>query len=224
MELVKVSKNYVIDGRTINILRDASVSFEKNKLYAIIGHSGVGKSTLLNILGLLDDYDSGNYYFDGIDVKELSESEKAELRLYKIGFVFQSFYLNPNFTALENVMIPMLINKRISNNDIKVNAIKLLKKFNLFDRINHYPKQLSGGEQQRVSLARALANDPDIILADEPTGNLDKENEKIILDELKKIARSGKIVIVVTHNDIIKKYADILLTIEEGKIKKCNLG
>lgn len=220
MELVKLTKSYSLNDEKITILNKTSIKFEKNKFYVIFGHSGVGKSTLLNILGLLDNFDSGDYIIDNKHLEELTENEKAELRLYKFGFVFQSYYLNPKFTAVENVMVPMFINKSIDKKEIKSRAVELLTKFKLGNRLNHYPKQLSGGEQQRVALARALANNPEIILADEPTGNLDKENEIIILNELKRISEEGKIVIVVSHNQIVKKYADVILTIDNGKVRK----
>ncbi len=220
MKISNISKSYYLNGSEISILKNASFEFKKGNFYAIIGHSGVGKSTLLNILGLLDDIDNGEYLIDETPVNELNDKEKSELRLYKFGFVFQSFYLNPRLKAYENVMIPMFINKKKKNN--KEEAIQLLSKFKLENRINHYPRELSGGEQQRVSLARALANDPDIILADEPTGNLDKENEKIIFDELKKLTKENKIVIVVSHNEIVKKYADVILTIKDGALLKVN--
>ena len=222
MEIEKIVKKYYLKDKEISILDKASFTFEKGKLYAILGHSGVGKSTLLNILGLLDSIDSGNYIINDKNVNELNEEEKATIRLKTIGFVFQSFYLNPNLKAYENVMIPMFILKKKKKNEYKKSAIELLKKFNLGDRINHYPRELSGGEQQRVALARALANNPEIILADEPTGNLDSENEILIFDELKRISRDGKIVIVVSHNDIVKKYADVLLTITNKQIKIIN--
>ncbi len=213
-----VSKKYCLKNERIVILDSTSYKFEKGKFYAIVGHSGIGKSTLLNIIGLLDSYDFGSYFIDDRDTKNIKEKDKAYLRLHKFGFVFQEFYLSPKLNVMENVMIPMFINKQISKKEYKIRALYLLDKFNILDRSNHYPSELSGGEQQRVSLARALANDPSVILADEPTGNLDKDNEKIIFDELKELVKEGKTVIVVSHNDIIKKYADVVLTLREGKI------
>ena len=218
MKLNNLSKIYVKDKKKIKVLDNINISFSKGKFYGIIGKSGAGKTTLINILGLLDNYDEGENERDNILSSNLTEDEKAELRMRKFGFVFQTYYLNDKLTACENVMIPMLINKDIAKDKRKERAIQLLKQFGLEDRINHYPKELSGGEQQRVALARALANDPEVLIADEPTGNLDKENEKLIFDYLKEMTRKDKCVIVVSHNDIINEYADKIYLLESGTL------
>lgn len=218
MKLNNLSKIYVKDKKKIKVLDNINISFSKGKFYGIIGKSGAGKTTLINILGLLDNYDEGEYEIDNILSSNLTEDEKAELRMHKFGFVFQTYYLNDKLTACENVMIPMLINKDIAKDKRKERAIQLLKQFGLEDRINHYPKELSGGEQQRVALARALANDPEVLIADEPTGNLDKENEKLIFDYLKEMTKKDKCVIVVSHNDIINEYADKIYLLESGTL------
>lgn len=218
MKLNNLSKIYVKDKKKIKVLDNINISFSKGKFYGIIGKSGAGKTTLINILGLLDNYDEGEYEIDNILSSNLTEDEKAELRMRKFGFVFQTYYLNDKLTACENVMVPMLINKDIAKDKRKERAIQLLKQFGLEDRINHYPKELSGGEQQRVALARALANDPEVLIADEPTGNLDKENEKLIFDYLKEMTKKDKCVIVVSHNDIINKYADKIYLLESGTL------
>lgn len=218
MKLNNLSKIYVKDKKKIKVLDNINISFSKGNFYGIIGKSGAGKTTLINILGLLDNYDEGEYEIDNILSSNLTEDGKAELRMHKFGFVFQTYYLNDKLTACENVMIPMLINKDIAKDKRKERAIQLLKQFGLEDRINHYPKELSGGEQQRVALARALANDPEVLIADEPTGNLDKENEKLIFDYLKEMTRKDKCVIVVSHNDIINEYADKIYLLESGTL------
>lgn len=218
MKLNNLSKIYVKDKKKIKVLDNINISFSKGKFYGIIGKSGAGKTTLINILGLLDNYDEGEYEIDNILSSNLTEDKKAELRMRKFGFVFQTYYLNDKLTACENVMVPMLINKDIAKDKRKERAIQLLKQFGLEDRINHYPKELSGGEQQRVALARALANDPEVLIADEPTGNLDKENEKLIFDYLKEMTRKDKCVIVVSHNDIINEYADKIYLLESGTL------
>ena len=218
MKLNNLSKIYVKDKKKIKVLDNINISFSKGKFYGIIGKSGAGKTTLINILGLLDNYDEGEYEIDNILSSNLTEDEKAELRMHKFGFVFQTYYLNDKLTACENVMIPMLINKDIAKDKRKERAMQLLKQVGLEDRINHYPKELSGGEQQRVALARALVNDPEVLIADEPTGNLDKENEKLIFDYLKEMTRKDKCVIVVSHNDIINEYADKIYLLESGTL------
>lgn len=218
MKLNNLSKIYVKDKKKIKVLDNINISFSKGKFYGIIGKSGAGKTTLINILGLLDNYDEGEYEIDNILSSNLTEDEKAELRMHKFGFVFQTYYLNDKLTACENVMIPMLINKDIAKDKRKERAMQLLKQVGLEDRINHYPKELSGGEQQRVALARALVNDPEVLIADEPTGNLDKENEKLIFDYLKEMTRKDKCIIVVSHNDIINKYADKIYLLESGTL------
>lgn len=222
LKLDKISKVYSIDKNDkISLLNDISLEISNNKFYGIVGHSGSGKSTLLNIIGLIDDFDSGKYFIDNKEVNYLSEDEKSSIRMKKFGFVFQSFYLNNRLTALENVMIPMYINKGIPKSERKKIAMNLLEKFGLGNRINHRPNQLSGGEQQRVAIARALANNPEVILADEPTGNLDKKNEEMIFNYFKKlVTEDKKTVVIVSHNEIINKYADIIYKLEDGKIYK----
>lgn len=222
LKLNKISKSYSIDKNDkISLLNDISLEISNNKFYGIVGHSGSGKSTLLNIIGLIDDFDSGKYFIDNKEVNYLSEDEKSSIRMKKFGFVFQSFYLNNRLTVLENVMIPMYINKGIPKSERKKIAMNLLEKFGLGNRINHRPNQLSGGEQQRVAIARALANNPEVILADEPTGNLDKKNEEMIFNYFKKlVTEDKKTVVIVSHNEIINKYADIIYKLEDGKIYK----
>ena len=222
MEKVKIEKGYkeyIKYKERIDILEDINVNFETNKIYMIVGESGAGKTTLLNIIGTLDSLTKGNLYIDGKDVTKLNENEKAKLRMEKIGFIFQDFYLNKYMTVEENIMEPLYINEKYNKTTRKQRTDKLIEMVNLTDRKKHFPRELSGGEQQRVAIARALANEPDIILADEPTGNLDKTNEIKIFEILKSLRDSGKCVIVVTHSDRVKKYADIILKLEEGKLK-----
>ena len=220
IELKNINKKYIISKKNeVLALKNINIEFEKNKFYGIVGHSGCGKSTLINIIGLIDKQTEGLYLIDGVNTNNLSENDKAAFRMNKIGFVFQDFFLNPKLTSLENVIIPMIINPKIPKNKREDNARKLLIELGLQNRINHKPTELSGGEQQRVAIARALANDPDILLADEPTGNLDKENEQLVFNILKKLVKEkNKCVIVVTHNSIIDDYADIIYKIDDGKI------
>lgn len=220
MELININKYYRTKKDTIHILKNVNINFKSGKFYAIMGKSGSGKSTLVNILGLLDNFDSGDYILDGQSVLSLTDREKSKIRNQKIGFVFQSFYLNPKITALENVLLPTMIVNGINFNTKKQNAINLLNKLGLQERINHLPSQLSGGEQQRVAIARALINNPQILIADEPTGNLDSENEKEIFKLLQNISKEGKTVIVVSHNNLIKNYCDELYEINDGTITR----
>ena len=220
LKLSRISKNYKKDGKTLKILENINYEFNSGYLYCIIGKSGAGKTTLIEILGLLLNYDSGSLFIDGKDVTKLSDNEKSEIRNKNIGFVFQNYYLNPLMKAYENVMLPMYLNNKIDNKDRKNLAYSMLKKVDLQKRENHYPKELSGGEAQRVAIARALANNPSIILADEPTGALDSENAVNILQILKDLSKQNKCVIIVSHDDRVKNYADKVLVIENHKLKE----
>lgn len=211
LEVKNISKVY---SNKTEVLKDFSYKFEEGKFYAIMGRSGAGKSTLLNILGTIDAPTSGEVLINNNNIVGASTNKKAEIRKKQIGFVFQGFYLNPYLSALENVIVPMRINNNIDKKDRKDLAMKLLEKFGANQLENSKPSQMSGGEQQRVCIARALANDPKIILADEPTGNLDEENEQIVFEHLKELANQGRTVIVVSHNDRVKDYADEILLIE----------
>ncbi|MDE6141676.1 MAG: ABC transporter ATP-binding protein [Bacilli bacterium] len=224
MVLKDVSKVYDKKNERIIALDKASYSFESGKFYAIMGHSGSGKSTLINILGLIHNYTEGEYVLDSLDVSKMSSDELADKRMQYIGFVFQNFYLDEYLKAYENVMLPMLINKEISKENREDKAKDLLKKLGLSERINHYPKEMSGGEQQRVAIARALANDPQIILADEPTGNLDEESEQFVFKILKDLSAEGKCVIVVSHSNAVLDYADVVLKISKGKLEESKDG
>ncbi|MCX4365323.1 MAG: ABC transporter ATP-binding protein [Bacilli bacterium] len=220
IEIKNLSKTYKTKTREVQALRDVSVDFESGKFYAIMGHSGSGKSTLISIIGLLESFETGEYKINEKDVRGLKNHEEAELRRDSIGFIFQEFFLDEHLKAYENVIMPMLINERIKKEDRKKRAIELLDLVDLSERVEHFPKEMSGGEKQRVAIARALANDPKVILADEPTGDLDEENEEKIFKILKELSQEGKCVIVVSHSNEVKKYADEILTIEKGKLSK----
>ena len=220
LRLENCSKSYTKKNDIITILNNVTLNFERGKFYAIMGKSGAGKSTLIQILGLLDNIDCGKIEINGNDVTKLSESKKDTIRNKNIGFVFQEFYLSPNLNTISNVLLPTYINENLNEVESLKKANSLLKKLDVYDRASHYPNELSGGEQQRVAIARALINDPDILLADEPTGNLDDENEEIVLNLLKNMSKNGKCVIVVSHNKEIKKYADTVLKLENGVLKE----
>lgn len=218
MNIKNIIKKYVTAKEEIIALNEVSYQFEKGKFYAIMGHSGSGKSTLIRILGLLENFTQGSYFIDDKDVSKFNDIELSKIRMNKIGFVFQDYYLDSTLKAIENVILPMLINPIIPKKEQQNRAIKLLKMVNVANRANHYPNEMSGGEQQRVCLARALANNPDIILADEPTGNLDEANEELIFQLLKQLSLEGKCIIVVSHSNNVKKYADIVINLQNGKI------
>lgn len=214
IKLENVGKNF---GK-VEALKEVSLSIETGKFYAIKGHSGSGKTTLLSIMGLLQNQGTGNITVCGKKIEVLNEKEKANLRMQHFGFVFQEFHLNETLRAYENVMIPMFINPKIQKADLKIKAFEILQSLGLEERVLHYPKELSGGEKQRVAIARALANNPKCILADEPTGNLDRESETMVLEILKKITKEDKAVVVVTHSEEVLGYADCVFQVNAGTL------
>lgn len=206
----------VYDNR-VTALNNVTLSIDEGSFIAVMGHSGSGKSTLLQMAGLLDLPTEGSVVINGEEVSSLKKSALANVRMKTIGFVFQAFHLNQQLKAYENVMLPMLINPEFKKkSEIEKRAKELIDKVGLSERAEHYPNELSGGEQQRVAIARALSNDPDFILADEPTGNLDSDNETYIFGLLKEFAKSGKGVMVVSHNEAIVDYADKVYYMKDG--------
>lgn len=219
IEIINGYKEYMKKKEKISVLENINVKFEKEKLYAIMGESGSGKTTLLNIIGTLDTLTQGKLLINDKEIINLKDEEKAKIRMKEIGFVFQNFYLNPNMTVEENIMQPMYINPEYNRISMEEKTEELIKMVGLESRRTHYPKELSGGEEQRVAIARALANNPEIILADEPTGNLDKNNEIKILEILKDLSKKGKCVIIVSHSNKVIEYADKVLNLKEGKLE-----
>lgn len=222
IKVLNLKKTYHLKGKEKKVIDDISVNFEKGKFYAIMGHSGSGKSTFIHCLGLLENIDAGKIYVNDKLINELSETEKAEIRSKEIGFVSQKIFLSPKLKAYENVMLSMYINNEIDLVEKKQKAIRLLNSIGLKDKIYHFTNALFDGEQQRVAIAKALANNPSIILADEPTGNFDSENEIFVMEMLRKLANEGKCVIVVSHNEVVKKYADKVLYMNNGKLRVDN--
>ena len=223
IELKDVCKIYLMGQVEVTALKNAVLKIEENEFVSIMGPSGSGKSTLLHILGGLDRPTSGKYLLEETDVAELSDRELARIRNEHFGFVFQTFNLLTDFTALENVVVPMMF-ARMNRQERKERAIELLKKVGLEHRVNHYPTQLSGGEQQRVAIARALANDPTLIFADEPTGNLNSKQGDQIMDILSKLHKEqGVTIIMVTHSPRISKYAGRIVQLQDGEIIADNL-
>lgn len=218
-----LSRKFRVGKVTINALNNISLAVKKNEFVALMGASGSGKSTLMNLIGCLDTPTSGNYNLNGINVKEMDENDLANVRNKEIGFIFQTFNLLPRYTALENVILP-LIYAGIKKEARKNIAIKALENVGLADRMNHKPNELSGGQRQRVAIARALVNNPSIILADEPTGNLDSETSIEIMRLFQEIHKKGNTIIVVTHEEDIAKYAGRIIRLKDGVIESDTLN
>lgn len=217
IEINEVVKNYQIGTIIVRALRSVTLSINKNEYVAVMGPSGSGKSTLMNILGCLDTVTKGQYVLNGTDVSQLEDNQLAEIRNKEIGFVFQTFNLLPRYTAHENVMLP-LIYAGIAKVDRSDMAKQMLESVGLGDRITHRPNELSGGERQRVAIARAMINNPSIILADEPTGNLDSKTSVDIMKLLDKIHADGNTVILVTHEEDIALHAKRIVRLMDGQI------
>jgi len=219
MKLDKVCKIYEMGEDTLYALNNIDLEIRRGEFSSILGPSGSGKSTLLHILGLLDEPSKGQIYLDGIEVHKLNEDERARLRGKKIGFIFQMFNLIPSLTVLENVTLPALIYEN-SPTEAEAKAMQMLKFIGMDHRLHHFPNQLSGGQRQRVAIARALINDPEIIFADEPTGNLDTRTGHDVLEMFKELHRQGKTIIIVTHDEGITKLTERTIKIVDGKIVK----
>lgn len=214
--LENIKKSYFVEGHRIDVLKGVDLTLRKGEQLSLTGKSGAGKSTLLNIMATLERPDSGNILFNGTDPVKMSDAKLSSFRNREIGIVFQFHHLLPEFTALENVAIPLMLS--ISKKESLKKAEAMLERVGLSERLNHKPAELSGGEQQRVAIARALANNPLLILADEPTGNLDEKTTGEIMDLLKELNQNGTTVIMVTHNTDMLEYATRNITISKGAI------
>lgn len=213
-ELIKINNSNKEFGK-VKALNNINLSVYEGEWLAIMGPSGSGKSTLLNILSLMDTPSSGEYILDNENLEQMDEEQKITLRREKIGLVFQQFHLIPYLNALENVMLSQYYHSSVDEEDAKM----VLEKVGLSHRLTHLPSQLSGGEQQRVCIARALINNPELLLADEPTGNLDEANEQIVLQTLQKLKNEGKTIVLITHNPDLAKFADRTLILQHGVLK-----
>ncbi|WP_338954761.1 ABC transporter ATP-binding protein [Fusobacterium nucleatum] len=212
-----INKTYKNGLLELQVLKNISFKVDKGEFLAIMGSSGSGKSTMMNILGCLDNQYEGRYILDGIDISKSTENELSEIRNKKIGFIFQSFNLLPRLTALENVELP-LVYSSIPKEKRHKRANELLEMVGLKDRTHHRPNELSGGQRQRVAIARALVNNPSIILADEPTGNLDSKSEGEIIEILQKLNKMGKTIVIVTHEPSIGEIAERKIVFKDGEI------
>ncbi|EAH6088030.1 ABC transporter ATP-binding protein [Campylobacter jejuni] len=213
-ELIKINNLNKEFGK-VKALNNINLSVYEGEWLAIMGPSGSGKSTLLNILSLMDTPSSGEYILDNENLEQMDEEQKITLRREKIGLVFQQFHLIPYLNTLENVMLSQYYHSSVDEEDAKM----VLEKVGLSHRLTHLPSQLSGGEQQRVCIARALINNPELLLADEPTGNLDEANEQIVLQTLQKLKNEGKTIVLITHNPDLAKFADRILILQHGVLK-----
>ena len=218
IEIKDVAKHYKVGTQIVKALKSITLDINKNEYLALMGPSGSGKSTLMNSLGCLDTPTKGQYILNNQDVSKLTDNELAEIRNKEIGFVFQTFNLMPRSTALENVMLP-LVYAGFSKSERKERALEVLEQVDLSDRVTHRPNELSGGQRQRVAVARALVNNPSIILADEPTGNLDSKTSIEIMALFEKIHKNGNTVIVVTHEEDIAKHTHRIVRLRDGLIE-----
>jgi len=219
IELKEIIKRYDEKDQPLEILKGVNLTVEKGELIAIMGPSGSGKSTILNILGLLDRPTSGQFNFEGTPVTDLTDGELAVFRRQHIGFVFQKFNLLTKMNVLENVRLPLLLDHQ----DIKIantKAKEMLDKVGMLDRLDHKPNELSGGEQQRVAIARALVNHPNVIIADEPTGNLDPKSEESVMQLFQSLHQEGTSIIVVTHSQKVSKYVQKVYVLKKGLLEE----
>jgi putative ABC transport system ATP-binding protein len=220
IEIKSLRKDYHVGEVTVRALRGVDLNIESGEFVAIMGASGSGKSTMLNILGCLDKPSSGAYFLDGVDINSLNKDALARLRNKKLGFVFQAYNLLARTTALENVELPLFYNGRISTRERKERAVTALEAVGLADRLHHMPNQLSGGQQQRVAIARSLVNDPVLILADEPTGNLDTRTSFEIMELFQNLNEAGRIIVYVTHETDIARFATRNVIFRDGRIQR----
>lgn len=223
IQITNIKRDFQLGNETINVLKGIDLQINKGEYVALMGPSGSGKSTLMNLLGCLDTPTSGTYILNGNDVSQMHDDDLAKIRNKEIGFVFQTFNLLPRTTALDNVALPMIY-AGYSKTDRNIRATEVLKQVGLDDRMDHQPNQLSGGQRQRVAVARALVNKPSIILADEPTGNLDSKTSVEIMKLFGDIHAAGNTVILVTHEEDIAKYAHRIIRLRDGMIESDNLN
>ena len=218
IRLDHIRREFIVGEEVVKALRGVSFTISQGEFVTLMGSSGSGKSTLLNILGCLDVPTSGEYYLDGVSVREMSKNDRATLRNRKIGFIFQNYNLLPKTTSIENVELPLMYNREVSHAERRERAIRALQEVGLGDRLTHRSNQLSGGQMQRVAIARALVNNPVIILADEATGNLDTRTSYEVLALFQRLHHDGRTIIFVTHNPELAAFSSRTITLRDGRI------
>ncbi len=219
VRIVDLVKNYYMGTQTVHVLKGLNLTFEEGDFVALMGPSGSGKSTLLNVLGCLDRPTSGHYFLGDFDVAQMSDDQLSEVRSTYLGFIFQSYNLLPQYTVVENVELPLLYQGITLDEKTKARCVALAEMVGLGERLDHRPLQLSGGQQQRVAIARSLVNDPHLILGDEPTGNLDTKTSVEIMQMLRELNRSGKTIIMVTHENDIAEWARRVVRLRDGRVE-----
>lgn len=221
IDLKNITKTYDMGSVQVQVLRGITLHVDEGEFLSIIGPSGSGKSTLMNMIGCLDIPTTGEYYLDGKEISTYNEKQLSKIRNQKIGFIFQKFNLLPKLSALENVELP-LIYRNMNSKERKKRSIEALEKVGLTDRMNHKPTELSGGQQQRVAIARALAGDPPVLLADEPTGNLDSKSGSDVMNIIRQLSNEGKTIVLITHDNEIAMAAQKTITIKDGLLLNGN--
>ncbi len=219
VRVINLVKNYYLGDNTVQALRNVTLGFDDGDFIALMGPSGSGKSTLLNVLGCLDRLTTGQYILGENDVSEMDDDELSEIRSKYLGFIFQSYNLLPQYTVVENIEVPLLYQGIRLDDETRERCIRLAEMVGLGDRLDHRPMQLSGGQQQRVAIARSLVNDPQVILADEPTGNLDSRTSDEIMQMLTKMNNAGKTIIMVTHEPDIAQWAKRVIRMRDGHVE-----
>jgi putative ABC transport system ATP-binding protein len=219
IQLKAVRKSYIYDDEAVEILKEINLEISKGEFVLIMGPSGSGKSSLLNIMGLLDTASSGEIFLEGRNINQMSNTEKSDFRRNKFGFIFQNYNLLPELDVYDNLKLPLMLNKKVAISDRKKTIEKALEQVGMIHRIHQFPSKLSGGEQQRIAIARSFINNPELLFADEPTGNVDKLNEQKIIDLLVKFVQIGNSVLVISHNELYTKYATKYYKLIDGKLE-----